>query len=69
MGGKRRRRVQENQYDRTINPVKLSKYGPLVLENFTLELAACVRSALQLYRGSGDKFGKVKEAKTSCPCE
>ena len=67
IGGKDCWRIKENQYGKPIDPAKLFNYGPPVPDNFSLELAACVRSALQEDRGI--QCGHIKEAKTTCPYE
>ena len=59
-----RRRV--NQFNQPLEAATLGeKYGPPTLSNLSLELAACIRSALQEDRSI--KFGNQKDALTSCP--
>ncbi len=55
-----------NQLNLPLDAAKLlKKYGPPTLENLSLELAACIRSALQEDRGV--MFGNQKDALTTCP--
>jgi len=63
MNNKECDRVETNQYQQPIAPVKLAI--PAQLDNLSLELAACIRSALQQDRKI--QFGNVKNAETSCP--
>jgi hypothetical protein len=59
-------RVDTNQFDKHLDAAVLKKqYGEPTLENLSLELAACIRSALQDDRGI--QFGNRRDARTSCP--
>jgi hypothetical protein len=42
-----------------------TKYGPAIRTNLSLELSACIRTALQQDRGI--QFGNTANAQTTCP--
>lgn len=58
-------RVNVNQYERPIDTKKLDAESKPTLQNLSLEIGACTRTALQ--EGRGIRFGQVKSAITTCP--
>jgi hypothetical protein len=54
-----------DEFNKPIAPDKLTDAGDPTLQNFSLEIGACVRTALQ--EGRNIQFGQVKSAITACP--
>ena len=58
-------RSNTDKNDNPVLPEKLARYGPPTLRNLSLELAACMRSALQDDRDI--QFGTKEFGTTTCP--
>jgi hypothetical protein len=58
-------RADVDEYGKRIEPDKLNAGGAANLQNLSLEIGACVRTALQ--EGRKIQFGQVKSAITACP--
>jgi len=58
-------RADVDEYGKRIEPDKLNAGGDANLQNLSLEIGACVRTAL--HEGRKIQFGQVKSAITACP--
>jgi len=63
--GKNCARADVDEYGKRLEPEKLNAGGDANLQNLSLEIGACVRTALQ--EGRKIQFGQVKSAITACP--
>jgi hypothetical protein len=59
------RLVKDDENGNPIPAERLALLGPRLIDNFSLELAACIRSALKKDRGID--FGKLADPRSDCP--
>ena len=64
-GGVNCERVDVNEYGKPIDRDKLDERVKPTLQNMSLVIGVCIRTALQ--EGRKIKFGQVKAAITTCP--